>query len=73
LPWSIGDSSRCNRSEDKKEMIDAIKKQGVEVKLTIYPDAKHDAWTETYNNPELYDWLLTIPEYLSETRLVILK
>jgi predicted peptidase len=29
-----------------------------EVKLTIYPDANHDSWTETYKNPELYEWLL---------------
>ena len=27
-------------------------------KLTIYPDAGHDSWTETYNNSEFYDWLL---------------
>jgi len=26
--------------------------------LTVYPDAGHDSWTETYNNPEFYDWLL---------------
>jgi len=29
-----------------------------EVKLTIYPDAKHDCWTETFANPEIYEWLL---------------
>jgi predicted peptidase len=28
------------------------------VKLTVYPEAQHDSWTETYNNPELYAWLL---------------
>jgi predicted peptidase len=22
------------------------------------PEAKHDSWTETYNNPALYTWLL---------------
>jgi predicted peptidase len=27
-------------------------------KLTVYPDANHDSWTETYNNPELFKWLL---------------
>lgn len=26
--------------------------------LKIYPDAGHDSWTETYDNPEIYDWLL---------------
>jgi len=24
----------------------------------VYPEAGHDAWTETYNNPELYKWLM---------------
>jgi predicted peptidase len=28
-------------------------------KLTIYPDAGHDSWTKTYNNAELYTWLLS--------------
>jgi predicted peptidase len=29
-----------------------------EVKFTIYPEANHNSWTETYNHPELYEWLL---------------
>lgn len=41
-----------------QEMVDALKKAGSDVKFTIYPDAGHDSWTETYNNPELYEWLL---------------
>jgi len=40
-------------------MVDALKKIGVsDVKLTIYPEAGHDSWTETYKNPEFYRWLL---------------
>ena len=39
-------------------MVDALKKIGGKVKLTIYPNAGHDAWTETYNKPEFYKWLL---------------
>ena len=31
---------------------------GANVKFTIYPEANHDAWTETYNNEELYKWFL---------------
>ncbi len=41
-----------------QEMVDALKKQGSGVKFTIYPDANHDSWTETYNNPKLYEWFL---------------
>jgi len=27
--------------------------------FTSYPDLYHDAWTRTYNNPAVYEWLLT--------------
>jgi predicted peptidase len=44
---------------ESQRMVDALKRAGVEdVKLTVYPEAGHDSWTETYNNPELYEWLL---------------
>lgn len=43
--------------EQSEGIVNALKKQGSDVKLTIYPEAGHDSWTETYNNPELYDWL----------------
>jgi len=40
-------------------IIKALKKlEAREVKYTIYPDAEHDAWTVTYDNPELYTWFL---------------
>jgi predicted peptidase len=44
--------------ERSEEMVDAMKKSGGEPKLTIYPEAEHDSWTETYDNPEFYEWLL---------------
>jgi dipeptidyl aminopeptidase/acylaminoacyl peptidase len=44
--------------EESEEMVRAIRKRGGDVKFTIYPDAGHDCWTETYDNPELYDWFL---------------
>jgi predicted peptidase len=40
------------------EMVDAVNKEGGSAKLTIYPDAGHDSWTEAYENPKLYEWLL---------------
>ena len=46
----------AKRSE---EMVDALKAiDAPKVKLTIYPDAGHDSWTETYSNPEAWKWLL---------------
>jgi predicted peptidase len=44
------------RSDD---MVKALKEAGAkEVEFTIYPEAGHDSWTETYDNPKFYDWLL---------------
>ena len=40
------------------EMVDALKQAGGRVKFTPYPDLGHDCWTTTYDNPELYEWLL---------------
>jgi predicted peptidase len=44
--------------ERSEEMVEAIKERDGNVKLTIYPEAGHDSWTETYNNPKVYQWLL---------------
>jgi len=39
-------------------MVEALKAIDGNVKFTLYPDADHDSWTRTYDNPELYEWLL---------------
>lgn len=41
-----------------QDMVDALKLCKGNVQLTVYQDAGHDSWTETYNNPEVYKWLL---------------
>ncbi len=44
---------------ESETMVAALKKTGVsDLQLTVYPEATHDSWTETFNNPELYTWLL---------------
>ncbi len=46
----------ASRSE---AMVQALKDAGAEnVKFTLYPNAGHDAWTPTYSNQEVWDWLL---------------
>ena len=41
-----------------KQIVDRITGcKGTKVQLTVYPNAGHDAWTETYANPALYEWL----------------
>ena len=42
---------------ESERMVKALEAAGGDVKFTVYPDAKHDAWSETYDNPELYHWL----------------
>ncbi len=51
--------------EDKVVPVDlsrkaakAIKESGGNAILTIYPKAGHDSWTETYNNEEVYAWIM---------------
>ncbi len=45
--------------EESQRMIRALRALGNEPKLTIYGEAGHDSWTETYHNPQLYDWFLS--------------
>jgi predicted peptidase len=45
-----------NRSEN---MVKALKEHGAKnIQFTLYPNAGHDSWTQTYENPEVWDWLL---------------
>lgn len=44
--------------EKSEEMVKALEKVNGNVKFTVYPEATHDSWTETYDNPELYEWFL---------------
>jgi predicted peptidase len=46
--------------EESEKMVAAYKRLGNNnVELTVYPEAGHDSWTETYNNPKLYEWFLS--------------
>ncbi|KIW31708.1 uncharacterized protein PV07_03308 [Cladophialophora immunda] len=41
------------------QMVDALEKgHAKEVKFKRYTDLMHDSWTPTYNNPDLYRWML---------------
>ncbi|MDB5296741.1 MAG: Alpha/beta hydrolase family protein [Phycisphaerales bacterium] len=41
-------------------MVTALKATGAkDVQFTRYPDAGHDSWTVTYDNPRLYAWFLS--------------
>ena len=44
--------------EESIKMVEKVNAAGGNAKLTVYPDNFHDAWTDTYTNPEVYSWLL---------------
>ncbi|MFN8495486.1 MAG: prolyl oligopeptidase family serine peptidase [Caldilineaceae bacterium] len=41
-----------------EQLVETLRANGGNVRFTVYPEAMHDSWTVTYNNPELYSWLL---------------
>ncbi len=49
--------------EQSIEMVNALKRAGGDARLTIHPISLpeltiHNSWTQTYSNPELYEWFL---------------
>jgi len=45
------------KPKESIRLIDTLKKFNPNTKLTIYPEAGHDSWTEAYNNDSLFNWL----------------
>ncbi len=43
--------------ERSESMVEALKRFKGNVQFTVYPDALHDSWTETYDNPDVWKWL----------------
>ena len=41
------------------DMVEAINNINGNIKFTMYSNTKHDSWTETYNNKNIYSWLLS--------------
>lgn len=54
-----GDADSVVPLEESKRMVRALKRRGGKPKFTIYKGVNHDSWTETYNNPKLYEWFLS--------------
>lgn len=42
---------------NSQKMIEALKAAGGQPKYTEYPGVGHNSWTQTFNNPEVIDWL----------------
>lgn len=58
--WAFHNSGdRTVPVEESKRMIEILQKLGSNPQLTVYDNDDHDSWTETYNNPKLYEWFLS--------------
>lgn len=45
--------------KESERLVQRLKELEADVQFTLYPDSGHDSWTNTYQNPELYKWLLS--------------
>ena len=45
--------------DESKKMVDAVNNAGGKARLTIYPEHGHDAWSDTYSNKKVYEWLFS--------------
>jgi predicted peptidase len=41
-----------------EEMVEWLRNCGGKVRLTLYPDATHNAWARTFADPEVWKWVL---------------
>lgn len=56
--WAFhGSADRTVPVECSRYMIEAIRSKGGNPKYTEYPGVDHDAWSPTYSNTEVWDWL----------------
>lgn len=57
--WAFhGDADGAVPIELDRAILKAIEDAGGQVKFTVYPGVGHDCWTQTYNDPAVYQWLL---------------
>ncbi len=66
--WAFhGEDDDCVHMEESVRMVDSINWNGGSAKLTLYPNTGHDSWTQTYNNPEVFEWLFAQRKGSNET------
>lgn len=58
--WAFhGESDSTVPIDEQRQTIEAFRALGGEAEFTTYPGVGHDSWTTTYNNKEVYEWLLS--------------
>lgn len=57
--WTFhGDKDEAVPYQRTVDLVEALKKVNGDITFTPYPGVTHDCWTRTYDNPEIYAWLL---------------
>lgn len=58
--WAFhGAQDMTVRLEESQKMVDMTNKRGGNARLTVYPEAGHNAWSDTFANREVFEWLLS--------------
>lgn len=53
-----GEKDEVVPADESRRLHAAVNAARGNAKLTLYPDVRHDCWTQTFANNELYEWLL---------------
>lgn len=56
---AVGGKDRPETVKANIDMVAALNAAGNTVGFTLYPDLPHDCWTATYENPKVWEWLLS--------------
>ena len=58
--WAFhGDADDVVPFSATEQIVTELRSLDADVRFTRYAGVGHDSWTETYENPEFYDWLLS--------------
>ena len=58
--WAFhGEKDTVVFPEESRKMVNRVNDWGGHARLTVYPENAHDAWSDTYANPEVFAWLLS--------------
>lgn len=62
--WAFhGEDDGTVFAEESRRLVEAVNRRGGSARLTLYPATGHDAWSATYGNREVFDWLLAQRRY----------
>ncbi|MFJ9249919.1 prolyl oligopeptidase family serine peptidase [Streptomyces sp. NPDC101776] len=57
--WTFhGEEDSSILIQHTEQIVGALRELGSPVRFTRYPGVGHDSWTRTYDNPEVYEWML---------------